>query len=150
MYSQGRADKSPAKDIITMMREFQAENEKHRTTAENQSTGLLNADSNEMILPATTNDQSAPSTPTKQRHLDQQTKPTNPVKTNLQERRGMIDRNKTSTKTTKFPSDTLKVSWRFANNRRKSLFCFRHPDVRIMPRMSQMSIHRIIIHEQVN
>jgi hypothetical protein len=89
-----------------MMREFQAETDKRRTNAENHSPALLNAESNELIVPTALNDQSAPSTPTKQRHLEQQTKTT---KNNLQERRGIADRNKISTKTNKLPTDTLKV-----------------------------------------
>ena len=91
-----------------MMREFQAENDKRRTN-ESHSPALLNAESNQLIVQSTSNDQSAPSTPTKQRHLEQQTKTTIPTKTNLQERRGIADRNKISTKTNKLPTDTLKV-----------------------------------------
>lgn len=104
-----------------MMREFQAENDKRQTNAESRSPVLLNAESNELIVQSTSTDQSAPSTPTKQRHLEQQTKTTISTKTNLQERRGIADRNKISTKTNKLPTDTHKV--RFFRTKR-SMSCF--------------------------
>lgn len=106
---KGRSDKGPAKDIITMMKEFQAENERRRTSLENNSSILLNASSNDMILQSTTNDQSIPSTPTKQNHLDQQLKTTNQMKINTSERRTNFDKNKFNTKTNRFTTDTSKV-----------------------------------------
>jgi hypothetical protein len=108
---QGRSDKGPAKDIITMMREFQAENERRRTSIDTNASMLLNADSNEMILQSISNDQSAPSTPTKQRHVDQQIKTGITTKNNTSERRSNVDRNKFNTKTNRFASDNLKVRY---------------------------------------
>jgi len=94
------------------MKEFQAENERRRTSIENNSTMLLNANSNEIILQSTSNDQSTPSTPTKQFHLDQQIKTTtNQMKINTPEKRSTVDRNKLNIKTNRFPSDTLKVRY---------------------------------------
>jgi hypothetical protein len=84
------------------MKEFQAENDRRRTSDENNSTMLLNVDSNERILQSTSNDQSIPSTPTKQFHLNQ-------MKTNTPERRSNVDRNKLNIKTNRFTYDTLKV-----------------------------------------
>jgi len=92
------------------MKEFQAENDRRRTSDENNSSILLNADSNEMILQSTSNDQSIPSTPTKQFHLDQQIK-TNQMKNNTPERRSTVDRNKLNIKTNRFTSDNLKVRY---------------------------------------
>ena len=135
-----------------MMREFQAENDRRQTSVENDSTMLLNADSNEMILPSTPNDQSAPSTPTRQRHLDQQLKTTNPMKMNTPERRVAADRNKFPIRTSKLPSDTLKVNY-FAIIIIKTIIFiddniiflnFRHRDVRTMLHMIQTPI---ITHE---
>ncbi len=107
MNIQGRSDKGPAKDIITMMREFQEENDRRRTSIENDPTMLLNASSNEIILRSTS------STPTKQHHADQPIKTTtaNQMKVNTSERRSTVDRNKTNIKTNRFTSDTLKVRY---------------------------------------
>ncbi|CAF3357847.1 unnamed protein product [Rotaria sp. Silwood1] len=111
----GRSDKGPAKDIITMMKEFQAENERRRTMSENNTTILLNASSNEIILQSMPNNQSQtplPSTPTKQNHVDHQMKTTsNQIKVNTPERRSNVDRNKLNIKTNRFTSDTLKTSY---------------------------------------
>jgi hypothetical protein len=90
-----------------MMREFQAENERRRTSIDTNASTLLNVDSNEMILHSISNNESVPSTPTKQRLVDQQIKTTNQMKTS--ERRSTSDRNKFHMKTTRYTSDTLKV-----------------------------------------
>ncbi|CAF4210161.1 unnamed protein product [Rotaria sp. Silwood2] len=115
----GRSDKGPAKDIITMMKEFQAENERRRTMSENNPTTLLNASSNEIILQSSSNDQSEtllPSTPTKQNHANHQIKPTsNQIKANTPERRSTADRTKLNVKTNRFTSDTLKTPRRSNN-----------------------------------
>ncbi|CAF1329604.1 unnamed protein product [Rotaria sordida] len=116
----GRSDKGPTKDIITMMKEFQAENERRRTLSENNPSTLLNASSNDIILQSMSNDQSQTplsSTPTKQHDVDHQTKTTlNQIKVNnISERRSTVDRNKLNIKTNRFTSDTLKTSRRSNN-----------------------------------
>ena len=111
-YIQGRSDKGPAKDIITMMKEFQAENERRRTVSEN-NPATLNAISNEMLLESTSNDPSQvnkSSVARKEHSFDHQviTVP-NQSKMNPFEQKSAIDRNKLTTKTNRLPSDTLKV-----------------------------------------
>ena len=129
-----------------MMREFQAENERRRTSVENNSTSLLNADSNEIILQSTSNEQSVPSTPIKQNHLDQQTKTTNPLKMNTLERRSTLERNKFNTKTNRLASDSLKVKYLDSISNINHLH-FRHRDVQIMLHRNQILPHLIIMHE---
>jgi hypothetical protein len=90
-----------------MMREFQAENERRRTSVDTNASTLLDVESNEMILQSISNDQSVPSTPTRQRINDQQIKTTNQMKTS--ERRSNFDRNRSNIKTNRYASDTLKV-----------------------------------------
>lgn len=111
----GRSDKGPTKDIITMMKEFQAENERRRSISENNPTVLLNANDNEIVLHTTSNDPSqisSPSTLTKQSNHDHQAKTTlNHIKTNTLERRVVLDRNRLNMKANRFTSDNLKVKY---------------------------------------
>ena len=95
------------------MREFQAENERRRTSVDTNVSTLLDVESNDMILQSISNDQSVPSTPTKQRLNDQQIKTTNPMKTS--ERRSNFDRNRYNVKTNRYPSDTQKVKYFISN-----------------------------------
>jgi hypothetical protein len=127
-----------------MMREFQAENERRRTSVENNPTILLNANRNEMILESTPNDRSASSTPTKQYYVDQQIKANQP-KVNTPERRSTLDRNKLNVKTNRFTSDTMKVRyfgiiWNINKNHLplfvNEFLYYRHLDVQTMPHMS--------------
>ena len=85
-----------------MMKEFQEENERRRTTDEENLTLLLNSDSNEIPIQPLANEQSTPSTPTKT---------TNQTKVNTQDRRSNIDRNKLNIKTNRFTSDASKVRY---------------------------------------
>ena len=97
-FVKGRCDKGPAKDIITMMREFQEENERRRVTAENNSTALVNDEENQMISQSIPNQSSESSTPIIQRkYLNS-------------DRRINIDRNKFHSKSNKTQSDSLKVA----------------------------------------
>ncbi|CAF1569831.1 unnamed protein product [Rotaria magnacalcarata] len=115
----GRSDKGPTKDIITMMKEFQAENERRRTNLENNPTMELNAASNDIILQSISNDESetvSHSTSSKQDYLDHQIKTTsNQTKSNTLERRATVDRNKLNFKTNRLTTDVLKTSRRSNN-----------------------------------
>lgn len=93
----GRCDKGPAKDIITMMREFQEENERRRITAENNSTSISNDDENPIDSQISTNQLSEPSTPNNQRKSLNSDKKLN------------LDKNKTYSKTNKIQLDSLKT-----------------------------------------
>jgi hypothetical protein len=109
---QGRSDKGPAKDIITMMREFQAENERRRPSPENNHTTLLDTNTDEIISSSISNGQSQvslPSIPTKQQIDDQLKTTSNQIKLNSPERRLTIDRNKLNIKPNRLPYDTNKV-----------------------------------------
>ena len=133
---QGRSDKGPTKDIITMMREFQAENDQRQAMAENNLTTLINATVNHTNVILTANDQSQILSLSTSLSLNKQQKPSNDhdnmqsidnqsktisadkakISTNTLERRTIIDRNKPSIKTNRFTSDTFKVIHFFIQN----------------------------------
>ncbi|CAF4060266.1 unnamed protein product [Rotaria magnacalcarata] len=54
----GRSDKEPAKDIITMMKEFQAENDQRQTSIDNNLAALINATADHMNESQISNEQS--------------------------------------------------------------------------------------------
>lgn len=102
-----------------MMKEFQAENERRRTTSENNCITSLDTVNNEINSQSTSNDYSEKSLlsiPNKQNHTDYQTKATTKqIKINITERRSNIDRHKLHFKSNKLASDTLQVEYYILN-----------------------------------
>ena len=59
--SQGDADRGPTKDIITMMKEFQAENDQREQILAEQSAAALIRDTTTLVNPTTTTSPPPPS-----------------------------------------------------------------------------------------
>jgi hypothetical protein len=92
-----------------MMREFQAENDRHQTTIENNLTALINATADHVNVTATANDQSS-STSTKQQETSDNHSNQMTINLNTTERRSVGDQNKLTSKTiNRLISDSFKV-----------------------------------------
>ena len=115
-FSKGRSDRKPVKDIITMMREFQAENDQHQTTVEKSSP----VDSSNLPLPV--NDQLT-SVPSKQQLSANQDSNQSKTNVNTSESRTIADRNKINTKAgNRLTCDTLTVRSLFSFQISSSIF----------------------------
>jgi hypothetical protein len=118
---KGRSDKEPVKDIITMMREFQAETNRYQTiSTENNST---------TIDPVTANEQTIPD---KQQIISDDVSNQSNINVNISESRTITDRNKLNTKSiSRLTSDTLSVRFVFSIFL-SNIFIFSQQDVQIM------------------
>ncbi|CAF4383135.1 unnamed protein product [Rotaria sp. Silwood2] len=115
----GRSDKEPAKDIITMMKEFQAENDQRQTKIENNSITVINPTVDNINLSSNLNDQSktslslsSSSTLISQKQQESLNNNSNQLKTNINtsDLRTIVDKNKLNSKTTnRLTSDSLRT-----------------------------------------
>jgi hypothetical protein len=113
-----------------MMREFQAENDRHQITIENNLTALINATAEHVNITSTSNNDSPSSSVKQQETSDNNSNPTG-ANLNASERRPTIgDQNKSNIKTiNRLTSDSFKVSYYFIFEFFYMLD-FRHQDVR--------------------
>ncbi|CAF0939187.1 unnamed protein product [Rotaria sordida] len=112
----GRSDKGPAKDIITMMREFQAENDQHQIKIENNSTTVINSTPDNVNFSLSSNDQSkissSSSSSISQRQQESLNNNTNQSKINMirSDLRTIVDKNKLNYRTTsRLTADSLRT-----------------------------------------
>ncbi|CAF3641067.1 unnamed protein product [Rotaria socialis] len=108
----GRSDKEPAKDIITMMKEFQAENDQRQISIDNNLAALINATADHMNESQISNDQSKLVSSSIAHKLEPFNSDSNQCKSNLNppDLRSVVDKNKLSSRTThRSSTDGLKT-----------------------------------------
>ncbi|CAF1058594.1 unnamed protein product [Rotaria sp. Silwood1] len=107
----GRSDREPAKDIITMMREFQAENDQRQILVENNLTRLINATANHVNLSTSSSSSSTTTTPNKQQESINNDSNQSKTNINTSDLRTIVDKNKlhNNTITHRLTSNSLKI-----------------------------------------
>ncbi len=130
-----------------MMREFQAENDRHQTTIENNLTTLINATTDQGNLTRISNDQSpipSISMINKQTVISNDNSNQSRISGNISELRTGVDKNKLNIKTpSRLTCDTPAVRFCFAYTFFNLLYS-RHPDVQ---QMICMEVYPIFMYE---
>jgi hypothetical protein len=130
-----------------MMREFQAENDRHQTTIENNLTTLINATTDQGNLTKISNDQSpiqSISMINKQTVISNDNSNQSRISGNISELRTGVDKNKLNIKTpSRLTCDTPAVRFCFIYQFFNLLYS-RHPDVQ---HMICMEVYPIFMYE---